>query len=98
MHTIKKKNTILKKHFYFTGIVANLSHCPGRYCGRTKLENGSWSACGACERGLRSNPFSECIECNDEPKLYDWLYLGFMGLLPLTFHLGCIDAAAKRRT
>ncbi|XP_063603368.1 JNK1/MAPK8-associated membrane protein-like [Penaeus indicus] len=87
-----------KSFAYEKGIVANLSHCPGRYCGRTKLRNESWSACGACERGFRSNSLSECIKCNDEPKLYDWLYLGFMGLLPLTFHLGCIDAAAKRRT
>ncbi|XP_047480874.1 JNK1/MAPK8-associated membrane protein-like [Penaeus chinensis] len=87
-----------KSFAYEKGIVANLSHCPGRYCGRTKLRNESWSACGACERGFRSNPLSECKKCNDEPKLYDWLYLGFMGLLPLTFHLGCIDAAAKRRT
>ncbi|XP_069945167.1 JNK1/MAPK8-associated membrane protein isoform X1 [Cherax quadricarinatus] len=83
---------------YDKGVVSNLSHCPGRYCGRTKLENGSWSTCGACERGLRRNNRSACEECNDTPEFYDKLYLGFMGLLPLTFHLGCIDAAAKRRT
>lgn len=83
---------------YEQGVVKELSHCPGRYCGRTKLENGSWSACGACERGLRRDNRSACVECHDEPEFYDFLYLGFMGLLPLTFHLGCIDAAAKRRT
>ncbi|XP_068215274.1 JNK1/MAPK8-associated membrane protein [Palaemon carinicauda] len=88
-----------KKRFsYEKGVVKTLSHCPGHYCGRTELENGSWSACGACERGLRRNESSACVQCNDKPEFYDKLYLGFMGLLPLTFHLGCIDAAAMRRT
>ncbi|KAG7166594.1 F-box/LRR-repeat protein 4-like 5 [Homarus americanus] len=49
-------------------------------------------------RGLRRNNYSACEECSAAPEFYDKLYLGFMGLLPLTFHLGCIDAAAKRRT
>ena len=81
----------------FPGIVDHLAHCPGRYCGRTQLDNGSWSACGACERGTRRNSSSACVECHDKPTFYDWLYLGFMALLPLTFHLICIDTAAKRR-
>ncbi|KAK4311663.1 hypothetical protein Pmani_016861 [Petrolisthes manimaculis] len=93
-HAVKET----KSFHYEKGAVSSLSHCPGRYCGRTRLNNGSWSECGACERGLRRDNYSACVQCNDEPEFYDALYLGFMGLLPLTLHLGCIDAAAKRRT
>ncbi|CAL4227871.1 unnamed protein product, partial [Meganyctiphanes norvegica] len=88
----------ISHNFLTKSIVPQLSNCPGRYCGRTKLANDSYSACGACERGKRRGSTSECVQCDDQPSFYDWLYLGFMALLPLTFHLACIDAAAKRRT
>lgn len=68
--------------------------CPGLYCGRTELDDGSWSECGACPRGFRTNATSYCVECTDEPTLYDWQYLGFMVLLPLVLHWFFIDMAA----
>ncbi|XP_023940376.2 JNK1/MAPK8-associated membrane protein [Bicyclus anynana] len=68
--------------------------CSGLYCGRTELENGSWGECGACPRGFRTNATSYCVECSEEPTLYDWQYLGFMMLLPLVLHLFFIDMVA----
>ncbi|XP_041969914.1 JNK1/MAPK8-associated membrane protein [Aricia agestis] len=74
--------------------------CPGLYCGRTENEDGSWSDCGACPRGFRTNASSYCVECTDEPTLYDWQYLGFMVLLPLILHWFFIDmvSAGKRKS
>jgi len=76
-------------------------HCPGLYCGTTLLADGNWSACGACARGFRRNytssMLSTCIQCLSEPTFYDWLYMGFMALLPLTLHWISIDMAVKRR-
>ncbi|XP_067004298.2 JNK1/MAPK8-associated membrane protein-like [Anabrus simplex] len=74
-----------------------LFQCPGLYCGRQLLSNGTWSNCGACPRGFRANASSACVKCIDSPFLYDWLYLGFMALLVLVFHLICIDFTAKRK-
>lgn len=68
--------------------------CPGLYCGRQLLANGNWSDCGACPRGFRTNATSICVPCNDKPVFYDWLYLGFMTLLPLVFHWFCIDSVS----
>lgn len=68
--------------------------CPGLYCGRTELDDGSWSDCGACPRGFRTNASSYCIQCIDEPTLYDGLYLGFMVLLPMVLHWSFIDMVA----
>ncbi|XP_069673535.1 JNK1/MAPK8-associated membrane protein isoform X1 [Periplaneta americana] len=75
-----------------------LTRCPGLYCGRELLPNGTWSNCGACPRGFRTNGTSACIECSDNPEFYDWLYLGFMALLALVLHWFSIDTAAKRRS
>ncbi|PSN44720.1 JNK1/MAPK8-associated membrane protein [Blattella germanica] len=80
------------------GPVNRLTRCPGLYCGRELLANGSWSSCGACPRGFRTNSSSACIECQDSPEFYDWLYLGFMAILALVLHWFCIDTAAKRRS
>ncbi|XP_055313050.1 JNK1/MAPK8-associated membrane protein [Sitodiplosis mosellana] len=85
--------------------LANLkSKCPGLYCGRqfTDSINGSipWSDCGACPRGYRvsiMSDFSECMPCENNPSTYDWLYLGFMAMLPLILHWFFIDLAAKER-
>lgn len=78
--------------------------CPGLYCGRqfTDSINGSmtWSDCGACPRGYRVNimsDISECMPCENNPSTYDWLYLGFMAMLPLILHWFFIDLAAKER-
>lgn len=76
--------------------------CPGLYCGIQELElvNGTriWSECGACPRGYRVLPeHSECKLCTIEPTTYDWLYLGFMAMLPLILHWFFIDLAAKER-
>lgn len=74
-----------------------ISRCPGLYCGREFLPNGSWSDCGACPRGFRTNTTSACVPCDDIPLLYDWLYLGFMALLALALHWFCIDMVSMRR-
>ncbi|KAF2368941.1 Protein of unknown function DUF766 [Trinorchestia longiramus] len=81
---------------YEKGVVSTLQHCPGYYCGRTLLSNGSWSGCGRCERGMRRNASSACSPCSDTPSFYDWLYLGFMMLTPLVLHLLCVDISIKK--
>lgn len=79
------------------------SKCPGLYCGRQLLENVSisWNIeCGACPRGYRvnsDNAYSVCEKCENNPSTYDWLYLGFMAMLPLILHWFFIDLAAKER-
>lgn len=75
-----------------------MTKCPGLYCGRQLLENGNWSDCGACPRGFRTNDSSVCVPCGDQPVFYDWLYLGFMVLLPLVFHVFCIDNISPLRS
>nr|BAN20867.1 seven transmembrane protein, putative [Riptortus pedestris] len=65
--------------------------CPGLYCGRELLPNGSWGECGACPRGFRANVSSLCEPCNNTPVFYDWLYLGFMTFSPLVLHWFFID-------
>lgn len=79
--------------------------CPGLYCGRQMISdsiNGSmgWSECGACPRGYRVSivsEYSHCMPCENNPSTYDWLYLGFMAMLPLILHWFFIDLAAKER-
>lgn len=84
---------------YKLGPVKDLTRCPGLYCGRTRLPDGNWSSCGACPRGYRvDSNTSECLKCLAAPMFYDWLYLGFMALLPLALHWFCVDLAAKRRS
>lgn len=82
------------------------NRCPGLYCGRILLDPisnetaTSWSDCGACPRGYRvsaTNEFSQCFPCENYPSTYDWMYLGFMGCLPLILHWFFIDLAAKER-
>lgn len=74
-----------------------MDRCPGQYCGRTLYDNGSWSDCGACERGYRVNESFVCSPCRDELNTYSWLYLGFMAMLPLMLHCFFIDLNAKDR-
>ncbi|RZF44993.1 hypothetical protein LSTR_LSTR001954 [Laodelphax striatellus] len=78
--------------------IREVARCPGLYCGRYLLENGNWSECGACPRGFKVNETSLCAPCTDQPVFYDWLYLGFMVLLPLIFHIFCIDNISSVRT
>lgn len=82
------------------------NRCPGLYCGRmliipeTNETSLSWSDCGACPRGYRVSAiseFSQCFPCESNPTTYDWMYLGFMGCLPLILHWFFIDLAAKER-
>lgn len=82
--------------------ISTVKKCPGLYCGRqfTELLNVSILDCGACPRGYRVNmhsEFSECMPCENYPTTYDWLYLGFMAMLPLILHWFFIDLAAKER-
>ncbi|NWQ75538.1 JKAMP protein, partial [Columbina picui] len=64
--------------------------CLGLYCGRIVLAvNGSaetYGDCGVCPRGQRTDDKKICRECVGSPDLYDWLYLGFMAMLPLVLH------------
>ena len=39
-----------------------------------------------CPRGERTNLQKACQRCTETPELYDWLYLGFMAMLPLVLH------------
>lgn len=39
-----------------------------------------------CPRGERTNLQKVCERCTESPELYDWLYLGFMAMLPLVLH------------
>lgn len=39
-----------------------------------------------CPRGERANLEKICQKCTGSPELYDWLYLGFMAMLPLVLH------------
>ncbi|GAB5572903.1 JNK1/MAPK8-associated membrane protein isoform X2 [Prionailurus iriomotensis] len=41
---------------------------------------------GVCPRGQRTNAQKYCQPCTESPELYDWLYLGFMAMLPLVLH------------
>lgn len=36
-----------------------------------------------------------CQQCTEQPAAYDWLYLGFMALMPLCLHLFFIEAYAS---
>ena len=71
--------------------------CPGMYCGRDTLVNGSYSACGACPRGFQPDIYTVCRRCESTPSFYDWFYLGFMCLLCLSLHWFAIDFTNKRK-
>lgn len=46
----------------------------------------------SCAWGNRKNVMSSMCElCSSSLPLYDWLYLGFMGLLPVLLHSFCIE-------
>uniref|UniRef100_UPI00358E7D81 JNK1/MAPK8-associated membrane protein-like isoform X1 n=1 Tax=Myxine glutinosa TaxID=7769 RepID=UPI00358E7D81 len=77
--------------------------CPGRYCGRIlipiKNDSVTYSECGACPRGDHRNDTSWlCERCDDTPELYDWLYLGFMAMLPLILHWFFIEWYSRRKS
>ncbi|XP_069117426.1 JNK1/MAPK8-associated membrane protein-like [Argopecten irradians] len=71
--------------------------CPGLYCGRKDTGKGTYSECGACPRGYQPDSNTICQQCEDSPKFYDWLYLGYMALLSLVFHWFFIDFTNKRK-
>ena len=73
-------------------------HCPGLYCGRVEREN-DYSECGKCPRGWRvsNNTHSICVECDETPTIYDWLFLAFHLVLVLVLHWMAIDLTAKRQ-
>uniref|UniRef100_A0A5F9DJP0 JNK1/MAPK8 associated membrane protein n=1 Tax=Oryctolagus cuniculus TaxID=9986 RepID=A0A5F9DJP0_RABIT len=78
--------------------------CLGLYCGKTLLfKNGSteiYGECGVCPRGQRTDAQKLCQPCTESPELYDWLYLGFMAMLPLVLHWFFIEwySGKKRYT
>lgn len=93
----------------FTHLLTAPAKCPGIYCGRMPNENASgWSDCGACPAGFRvANAAasgatatvavnSACLPCLDDSSAYDWMYLGFMAIVPLCLHWFSIDVAARR--
>jgi len=88
-------NSLVNCYIYEKGNTVELSHCPGIYCGRQKIENGNsslWSPCGACPRGSRVDKHGECAECNSSPTTYDWMYLCFMVLIGLLVQWYSIDS------
>ncbi|KAL6032394.1 hypothetical protein STEG23_028994 [Scotinomys teguina] len=74
--------------------------CFGLYCGKTLLFKNSsteiYGACGACPRGQRTNEEKYCQPCTESPEFYDWLYLGFMAMLPLVSHWFYIERDSKK--
>ncbi|XP_014194352.2 JNK1/MAPK8-associated membrane protein [Haplochromis burtoni] len=66
--------------------VAVSSTCPGLYCGRMMVNGSVEGECGVCPRGERANMQKVCERCIESPEIYDWLYLGFMAMLPLVLH------------
>ncbi|XP_037096580.1 JNK1/MAPK8-associated membrane protein isoform X1 [Syngnathus acus] len=66
--------------------VAMSATCPGLYCGRIMFNGSVERDCGVCPRGERANHQKVCERCTESPQLYDWLYLGFMAMLPLVLH------------
>ncbi|KAG8449388.1 hypothetical protein GDO86_016149 [Hymenochirus boettgeri] len=64
--------------------------CYGEYCGKPVLAlNGTteiYGDCGVCPRGQTIDQSKICRQCVEYPELYDWLYLGFMAMLPLILH------------
>uniref|UniRef100_A0A5F9DKS4 JNK1/MAPK8 associated membrane protein n=1 Tax=Oryctolagus cuniculus TaxID=9986 RepID=A0A5F9DKS4_RABIT len=77
--------------------------CLGLYCRKTLLfKNGSteiYGECGVCPRGQRTDAQKLCQPCTESPELYDWLYLGFMAMLPLVLHWFFIEwYSGKKRS
>lgn len=72
-----------------------MDKCPGHFCGRMPLGNGSLSDCGACDRGWKRNDKYICVPCEESLELYDFLFLGFNCIVPLLFHLFLIDYTTK---
>ncbi|KAL1768081.1 JNK1/MAPK8-associated membrane protein isoform X2 [Sigmodon hispidus] len=76
--------------------------CFGLYCGKTLLFKNSsteiYGECGACPRGQRTNEDKYCQPCIEFPEPYDWLYLGFMAMLPLVSHWFYIEWDSKKST
>ncbi|XP_012709692.1 JNK1/MAPK8-associated membrane protein [Fundulus heteroclitus] len=68
-----------------SGVVVS-STCPGLYCGRIVVNESVKGECGVCPRGERVDIQKVCRPCTETPELYDWLYLGFMAMLPLVLH------------
>ncbi|XP_070577510.1 JNK1/MAPK8-associated membrane protein-like [Ptychodera flava] len=80
-----------------THIEEGVKSCPGSYCGRNELENGTFSSCGACAWGYTTNASSICTLCDEVPTFYDWLYLGFMASLALVLNWFFIEYFAKSK-
>lgn len=59
-------------------------NCLGLYCGRIYSNKTGWSECGACPSGYRVDIHHlVCQKCDESPSIYEWLYLGFMFMLPI---------------
>uniref|UniRef100_A0A8C0CS62 JNK1/MAPK8 associated membrane protein n=1 Tax=Balaenoptera musculus TaxID=9771 RepID=A0A8C0CS62_BALMU len=77
--------------------------CPGAAAGsadpRTSPRKPT-SCRWVCPRGQRTNAQKYCQPCTESPELYDWLYLGFMAMLPLVLHWFFIEwySGKKRYT
>lgn len=96
-------NYVKSSHLHRTmTLTSGGEKCPGLYCGiqTVYFANGTsaYTECGACPRGYRvDSDTSLCSPCITQPTTYDWLYLGFMAMLPLILHWFFIDLAAKER-
>uniref|UniRef100_A0A914XBT7 JNK1/MAPK8-associated membrane protein n=1 Tax=Plectus sambesii TaxID=2011161 RepID=A0A914XBT7_9BILA len=78
--------------------VDGLRVCPG-YCGRNLVQStGNWSECESCHWGERSFNKVACTTCDRPLSAYDWLYLGFMAMLPLLLHSFFIEYCAAKRS
>ncbi|CAH8602343.1 unnamed protein product [Heterobilharzia americana] len=72
------------------------SQCAGKYCGRIS----NISSCTACFWGSRvlsrpSKQYGFCEVCLTSLSFHDWLYLGFLAILPVLFLLSTLPTIAK---
>lgn len=76
-----------------------MTRCPGRYCGRLLADANRTdiNSCGACPWGSHVDSDYICQFCTLSPTLYDWLYLGFMAMLPLLLNSFFIEFSAQRK-
>lgn len=73
-----------------------MEKCPGRYCGRMPMENGTFSDCGACARGWKRDENYICQPCNGALDMDDYQFLTFSCIVPLLIHLFLIDFVSKQ--
>jgi len=81
-----------------TELLTTYSRCAGAYCGRLVLNQSEcvFSPCGKCPRGFRPSEIGICELCEKEPKLYDYMFLGFVLTIQIAANLIMLDKACSK--